>query len=106
MIGGNVTAVLRKTVPTGRNRLGEVIHTDVTTNTLYGYLDMVSGESNRAFKAKLEESTHVFLCDYVAIPRDTHNRYMVINNHRYDVLYIDNPMELCEHLEVYLKYVG
>ena len=31
---------------------------------------------------------------------------MVINNKKYDVTLIDNPMELNAQLEIYLKYVG
>jgi hypothetical protein len=46
------------------------------------------------------------MCDYVAIDRKVSNKRMVINGNVYDVLMIDNPMELNQHLEIYLKYVG
>lgn len=34
------------------------------------------------------------------------NTRLVINGEKYDVLLIDNPMQLNQHLEIYLKYTG
>ena len=86
--------------------------------TLKGFIDLSNGDSKHTtYDAKIQESTHVFVCDYKPIP-DTlevdgkkvkvsaENSRLVANSKRYDVMLIDNPMELNQHLEIYLKYTG
>lgn len=79
----------------------------------------MSGETtNRTtFNAKIQESTHVFICDYVPIPNtveiegsvvrvSTENVRIVAQGQSYEVTMIDNPMNLNKHLEIFLKFTG
>lgn len=106
MIGGNLTAQLQ-TKTTSKNAIGEAIATWQTVQTLTGFLDLASGDSQYTqYHAKIQESTHIFICDYVQISALPENSRMLVNGKTYDVMLIDNPMEMNRHLEIYLKYTG
>ena len=107
MIGGNVTAVLQ-TKTTTKNAFGEKTETWSDLQLLKGFLDFAGGDGSYKsnFKGAVEETTHVFICDYDKITSEampTQCR-MVIDNKIYDVLMIDDPMNLHSHLEIMLKY--
>lgn len=109
MIGGNVTATIQAYTDTSRNAIGEATPNWKTAQTLRGFLDLSSGEARyNTYNAKVQESTHIFLCDYMPLHKDiaAENARMLINGKRYDILMIDNPMELNQHYEIYLKYTG
>jgi hypothetical protein len=106
MIGGNTEALLKKNSGTTKNDLGERIPEWETVQTLTGWLDLTDGDSKYTYNAKLQESTHVFLCDYTEIDRSAGDKRMVANGMTFDVLLIDDPMELHHQLEIYLRYVG
>lgn len=107
-IGGNITATFQ-TCTTVKNAMGEAEKTWADAVRHGGWLDLQSGDSKYTnFNAKLEESTHVFVCDfspavYALAGSDVR---MVAKGMVYDVLLIDNPMEMDEHLEIYLRKVG
>ncbi len=107
-IGGNITGIIQ-TKSTEKNAIGEAVKTWADAFGQVGWLGMQSGESKRTnFNAKIEESTHVFLCDYhsgIYALADQDTR-MVIKGVVYDVLLIDNPDEMDEQLEIYLRRVG
>lgn len=134
MIGGNKTAVLQIKF-TKKNVIGEYEKTWVDAYRLTGWLDLSSGDSTATYNAKIQESTHMFLCDYdslIALTDDFHwdslnfennfiveepsdvpfirltsdNSRMVIDENIYEVQLIDDPMGMHQHLEVYLKYIG
>lgn len=64
MIGGNITAVLQKCIYSF-NEIGEPIEDYAESISLFGFLDLSSGDSHYTnFNAKVQESTHIFLCDY------------------------------------------
>ncbi len=75
---------------------------------LWGWLDLSTGDANRiAFSAKIQESSHIFLCDYQPLVGITsENARMVIEGRVYDILLIDDPMYMHEHYEIYLKFIG
>lgn len=107
-IGGNVTAEIQTCTVT-RNEIGERVPVWATVDTLTGWLDYSSGDSKYStFAAKLQESTHVFVADYKALSADirTDNARMVVNGQPYDILLIDDPMELHYQLEIYLQRTG
>ncbi len=105
-IEGNISAVLQTKEPQ-KNTIGEAVSGWTDAETLTGFLDLSSGSSSySAFNAKIQESTHIFLCDYVALDVDAENCRAVIDGKVFDVLLIDDPIELHEHLEIYLKFVG
>ena len=107
-IGGNITGIIQ-TKTTAKNAIGETEKTWADAFRQVGWLGMQSGDSKYTnFNAKIEESSHVFLCDYHSgiyglAGQDVR---MVIKGSVYDVLYIDNPDEMNEQLEIYLRKVG
>lgn len=106
--GGNIGAALQ-VKSTSKNEIGESVATWETRHNLTGFLDLSSGDSKyTSYNSKIQESTHVFLCDYTPLDSDitSENSRMVINGKRYDVMLIDNPMELNRHYEIYLKFTG
>lgn len=140
MIGGNTEAVVQIFDKSQTNEIGEVVPTWVSVERLKGWLDFAGGESKyKTYNAKIEESTHLFICDYkdlkklhllldtsgnkitdngdVAIRAGTganddtfsvnnENARFIINGERYDVVFIDDPMNLHRQLEIYLKFTG
>lgn len=108
-IGGNITGIIQTKTSNGRNAIGEAVIVWADAVIVKGWLGMQSGDSSRgSYNAKVEESTHCFLCDYNAdidalADEDTR---MIIKGQMYDVTYIDNPDELNEQLEIFLKKVG
>lgn len=107
MIGGNIEAVLQQKNGSTPDAIGGKIQKWADVQTLTGWLDLQAGDSKYSnFSAKLQESTHIFLCDYVAIDRKADDKRLVVNGVAYDVLLIDNPMEMNQQLEIYLRFVG
>lgn len=106
-IGGNKQALLQEKA-TQKNAIGEHIETYTTTKTLLGFLDYMQGDTEyNVYNAKIQESTHVFVGDYVDLSSiKVENARMLIDNKLYDVILIDNPMELNKQIEIYLKYTG
>ena len=109
-IGGNITAVIQ-TATTAQNAIGEQVKTWTDAQTLKGWLDLTSGDSKYlTYNAKLQESTHVFVADFMPLASGiaAENSRMVINGKVYDILLIDNPMEMGSgsQLEIYLKFTG
>lgn len=106
MIGGNIQATLQ-IKKTEKNEIGESVESYEDYQTLKGFLDFMSGSADTVnYNAKLEETTHVFICDYVPINLQESECRMMIKSKPYEVTFIDNPMELNQHLEIFLKYVG
>lgn len=109
-IGGNTTAQIQ--IATARkNEIGETVNSWEDAQSLRGWLDLSSGDSRySSFNAKIQESTHIFVCDYVPLKSgiEAENSRMIINGKRYDILLIDNPMEMGSgsQLEIYLRYTG
>lgn len=108
-IGGNITGKIQTKSPIGKNDIGESRNMWVDRFSPVGWLGMQSGEQKRtSFLAKVEESTHCFLCDYdsgIYALADQDVR-MIIKGIVYDVTLIDNPDEMDEQLEIYLRRVG
>lgn len=108
-IGGNTHGQIQVSTTT-INEIGERVHNWNTVQTLKGWLDFMSGEARRTnFNAKIEESTHVFVCDYVELDSSIgENSRMIVNGMRFDIVLIDNPMGLKRgsQLEFFLKYTG
>lgn len=107
-IGGNIVAYIQ-IKETVKNEIGERVPSWITKHSPKGWLDLSSGDSKHtSFNAKIQESTHIFLCDYFEMDASikAENSRMFINGKVYEVLLIDNPMELNQHYEIYLKYTG
>ena len=107
-IGGNINAKFQKCT-TIKNAIGESEKTGVDAYGHNGWLGLQSGDSkHNTFNAKIEESTHVFTCDYHAgiYALADQDVRAIIKGFVYDVLLIDNPDEMNEQLEIYLRKVG
>lgn len=107
MIGGNLDATFQiKSV--SENELGEHITSYTDLTTIKGWLDLSSGNSTHSHKTKIVESSHVFISDYDKTVRelDPSQCRCLINNRIYELKYIDDPMELHDHLEIFLTLVG
>lgn len=108
-IGGNITGVIQTKKEVWQNEIGEMEQAWADAFSQVGWLGMQSGDSKYTnYNAKIEESTHVFLCDYhsgIYALADQDTR-MVIKGKMYDVIFIDNPDEMDEQLEIYLRKIG
>lgn len=103
---GNVPAELQR-FETVENAIGEKEKTWKTVGRLCGWLDLSNGESKYTNNnAKIQESTHVFITDATQLQANAENGRLLIGNKRYDIMLIDDPMELHAHSEIYLKFTG
>lgn len=137
MIGGNTIVLFQVKDEGTKNAIGEREHIWVDVASAKGFLDLM-GDGNNAkittYNTKIEESTHIFLCDYqsfkglsgkwvwnalnfisgkisTAVLDETvdvtsENSRMLIDGKVYQIKVIDDPMGMHQHLEIYLKYVG
>lgn len=115
-IGGNTTALVQWKSQAETNEIGEGESVWVDAVALMGWLDLSGGDAKRTvYNAKIQESTHLFLCDYqpmTFVPSDkevvltSENARIIINGEVYDIMLIDDPMGLHQHYEIYLKFTG
>ena len=106
-IGGNVEAILQQKIESGKNSIGEAVLDWADIGTLWGWLDFTGGDSKYTHATKMQESTHIFLMDYnPEIDRSTKDKRLIVNGQKYEVLLIDDPMELHQQIEISLKYLG
>lgn len=116
-IGGNKLAVIQ-IGNVAQNKIGEhePDYTDALTG-IVGWLDLSGGDSKHLnYNAKIQESTHVFLCDYFELIYKVdgkpdmkitpENSRMVVDGEIYEIMLYDDPMGMHEHLEIYLKFTG
>jgi head-tail adaptor len=105
-IGGNTNLVLKRKSQV-KNEIGEEVVSWVDYKTIHGFMDFMSEATGRTnFNSKIVESTHVFVCDYVEIDKSEIELAAFHNNKEYEITYIDDPMGLHYHLEIFLKYIG
>ena len=109
-IGGNITAAIQVRSVT-KNEIGEQVEKWPDVQSIKGWLDLTTGDSKYStYNAKMQESTHIFVADYVPLDSriKAENSRLVIKGKRYDIMLIDNPMELEKgsQLEIYLKFTG
>ena len=101
-----------QTSTAARNAIGESVMTWADAQTITGWLDLATGDARYStYYAKVQESTHIFIADYVPITSayiTAEHARAVINGKLYDIMLIDNPMEMQNgsQLEIYLKYTG
>lgn len=110
MIGGNMTVSIQINTGTVRNQIGEAVKTWETVDSLTGWLDLSSGDSKyTTYNAKIQESTHVFVSDYKELDnriKAENSRLITDSGEKYDIMLIDDPMDLHQQYEIYLKYTG
>lgn len=84
---------------------------DAFPQPLHGVLDLTGPDVTHKLMKRVEDAEYIFLCDYIELKVDgkklnTENSRMLIDGEVYEVLLYDDPMQMHEHLEIYLKYVG
>lgn len=108
MIGGNTIAQMQR-LTVHKNEVGEQVKDWGRVMELTGWLDLSSGDSKYlTYNAKVQESTHIFICDYVKIPDNVtaENSRFMTDGKNFDIMLIDDPMGMHKQLEIYLKYTG
>lgn len=109
-IGGNIKGTIQVNT-TVKNAIGESVKEWTDVQTLTGWLDFATGKSGySSFNAKIQESTHIFVGDYVPLDSriTAENSRMIVKGKAYNIMLLDNPMELesGSQWEIYLKYTG
>jgi head-tail adaptor len=109
-IGGNTKAMIQ-VYTSAKNEIGEQVQTWADAQSIKGWLDLQSGDSRyTTYHAKIQESTHIFISDHVPLDKriTAENSRMSIGGKTYDILVIDNPMELQggSQWEFYLRFTG
>lgn len=134
-VGGNTYALLQVKGEGVKNGIGACESQWLDCTSLHGWLDLSTGDSKRTvFNAKVQESSHIFMCDFTSlkalstkwawnpfsfltgiinkdeqdniVDATSENARLVIQGLVYDILLIDNPMNMNEHLEIYLRFIG
>lgn len=126
-VGGNIQALLQVKKNGAKNAIGERVNTWVDCTSILGWLDLSTGDSKHTtFYAKVQESTHIFLCDFTNLKNlstdwagvisktdeqetvdvTSDNARMMVNGEVYEILLIDDPMNMHDHLEIYLRFIG
>lgn len=109
MIGGNKKLTIQEIVDANNydDNGKKIVKYKQVLKPINGWLDLMSGDSNYDYKAKIEDSTHIFICDYTDLSIvDIEKSRALVDNRVFDIKYIDNPMGLNQHLEIYLKLIG
>lgn len=108
-VGGNVTASVMRTKK-GKNAKGSAVPSaPEEIMKIDGWLDYQAGQpSHLAYQAKLQDTTHLWICDFDVGFADlkVQGLSLVVAGEPYEVLLIDDPMGIHDHLEAYLRYVG
>ena len=132
-IGGNIRAYIQIKTTTGKNDIGERITDWTDVCSIKGFLDLMGSEVKKnEYYAKVKEASHVFICDYrnlqnltddwlwdplkfdhTLIKKGTTEKIevtselcrMCIKGRIFRIKYIDDPMELHKHLEIYVDEV-
>ena len=112
MIGGNITVLFQIKDTGKKNAIGERETAWLDIGTTQGFLDFSAGDSkHETFNAKIQESTHIFLCDYQQFEKlqddvTSENARVLIEGKVYQIQLVDDPMNLHQHMEIYLKFIG
>lgn len=88
-----------------RNSLGQIIHDFQESSTFGGWIDFLGGEESISQNAITADSTHIIITFETRLEISISDRVR-FKDRDYEVTYVDNPMELDDHLEIFLKAVG
>lgn len=106
MIGGNSVLTIYERTVSAKNSIGERTTEWTEKETITGYLDLQSGSADSARNTKIQSATHVFISDYFLLNYlNVHDLKAKVGAREFDVLYIDDPMMMHNHLEIYLEEI-
>lgn len=113
-VDGNISVIIQKKT-TEKNSIGEPVEVWSDVGSVKGWIDYspsVDASRISEYKTKMQDTTHVLICDYeewirnVSSDVTSDNCRLIHDGNIYNVLLIDDPMFLHYHLEIYLKFVG
>ena len=88
------------------NALGQPVANWDTKFTVEGYLDLLSGDEGKSSNSLIAEASLVFITFDVKPITNLHRIKDTKTDAVYEITYVDNPMGLDEHLEIYCKKVA
>ncbi len=96
--------ILKYDKTTEKNDLGQYIASYIPNGNFRGWLDMLSGDETIDQKAIIANSTHVIVTPDIAVKLSIAD-HIDYNGQIYEVTFVDNPVNINHHLEIYLKKV-
>ena len=99
-----LTFYLFKTIANGENELGQEIFEYNKVAEFTGYMDMLDGNESTDKLAYLADSTHIILTKDMTANAEIEDK-IEVNGKSYEVTYVDNPVNIGHHLEIYVKGV-
>ena len=99
-----LTFYLFKTTANGENELGQEIFEYKKVAEFIGYMDMLDGNESTDKLAYLADSTHIILTKDKTVNAEIEDK-IEVNGKSYEVTYVDNPVNIGHHLEIYVKGV-
>lgn len=88
----------------GENELGQEIFEHKRVAVFAGYMDMLDGGESTDKLAYLADSTHVILTKDMTVNAEIDDK-IEVNGKTYEVTYVDDPVNIGHHLEIYVKGV-
>ena len=99
-----LTFYLFKTIANGENELGQEIFEYKKVAVFAGYMDMLDGNESTDKLAYLADSTHIILAKDMTANIEIEDK-IEASGKSYEVTYVDNPVNIGHHLEIYVKGV-
>ena len=99
-----LTFYLFKTIANGENELGQEIFEYNKVAEFTGYMDMLDGNESTDKLAYLADSTHIILTKDMTVSAEIEDK-IEVSGKSYEVTYVDNPVNIGHHLEIYVKGV-
>lgn len=97
--------ILKYDKTTVKNDLGQYIASYTPNGNFKGWLDMLGGDETIDQKAIIVNSTHVIVTPDIAVKLSIAD-HIDYNGRIYEVTFVDNPVNINHHLEIYLKKVA
>ncbi|AEB75898.1 phage head closure protein [Clostridium botulinum] len=87
------------------NGIGGKIENQTKLFEIKGFLDLLTGDETNTNNAFIQESSHILITDY---REDIRNKNWMVdsNGNRYNIVLVDDPVSMHNHLELYLKFIG
>jgi len=99
-----LTFYVFKPTVAGENELGQEIFEYKKVAEFIGYMDMLAGNESTDKLAYLADSTHIILTKDMTVNAKIEDK-IEVNGKSYEVTYVDNPVNIGHHLEIYVKGV-
>ncbi|MFZ2952558.1 MAG: phage head-tail adapter protein [Streptococcus suis] len=100
-----LTFYLFKPTVAGENELGQEIFEHKKVAEFTGYMDMLDGGESTDKLAYLADSTHVILTKDMTVNAEIEDK-IEVNGKTYEVTYVDDPVNIGHHLEIYIKGIN